>query len=124
MENLDERAYRMAKKRIKRKRGLIKEGGIFAGCAIFLGFLNLVTSPDYPWFLWAVGPWGLTIFFRGISLWSSSYIDEWEERAMETEIERYKNSMLRSHQVSDDEDYLEIETLPKVDRKWNEQDLV
>jgi hypothetical protein len=124
MDKLEEMVYRMARKRIKRKRALIKEAGVFVAVSLFLFILNVVTVPEYLWFLWAVGPWGLVLFFRGVSLWSSSYIDEWEEKAMESEIERYKNSMLRSHHVSDEEDYLEIDPLPRSKKKWNEQDLV
>ena len=48
--------------------------------------LNLSTQPNNIWFMWAVGPWGLTLIIRGLSMAIANKSGNWEERQMRKEL--------------------------------------
>ena len=75
-----DQAYEQALKSVKKKRSFYKELSVFVPVAIGLFLLNYLTSPDNLWFYWAIGPWGLTLLGRGLSLYFSEQSKEWEQR--------------------------------------------
>lgn len=79
-------AYEEARKRVKQKKKFFKELSVFVPVAIGMLFLNLSSSPNHIWFLWAIGPWGLTLFARGIAIALKSKSGNWEEREMRKEL--------------------------------------
>lgn len=66
MENQD--AYKKAKKRVEAKMGFYIHLAVYIGVNILLIILNLITSPQYLWFIWPLFGWGIGVFFHGMSV--------------------------------------------------------
>ena len=66
MENQD--AYKKAKKRVEAKMGFYIHLAVYIGVNILLIILNLITSPQYLWFIWPLFGWGIGVFFHGMSI--------------------------------------------------------
>ncbi|MFT6337747.1 MAG: hypothetical protein ACJATI_004512 [Halioglobus sp.] len=79
-------AYEEASKRVKKKKKFLKELSVFVPVAIGLMVLNLSTAPNNIWFFWAIGPWGLTLIARGLSMGIANKSGNWEEREMRKEL--------------------------------------
>jgi hypothetical protein len=58
-----------------------------------LAALNLLTSPQYLWFVWALIGWGIGLFAHGFSVYAST--TDMREDAIEAELKR-----LRARQAS------------------------
>jgi len=79
-------AYKKAKKRVKKKKDFFKELGAYIPISIGLICLNMFTNPNYLWFLWAIGPWGISLMIKGFQLAIENKTDNWEDRAMRKEL--------------------------------------
>jgi hypothetical protein len=116
-------AYEKARKRVKKKKSFLKELAVFVPVAIGFMVLNLSTSPNNIWFYWAIGPWGLTLVARGLSMAIASKSGNWEEREMRKELRALGKN-------PDDymEDSLELEDLEpeyaEKSKKYKDDDFV
>jgi hypothetical protein len=92
MENADERLYREARKRVRRKRKFYSHVLSYVAVGIFLTFINWYSTPGRWWVQWVWLGWGVGIFFHGVSLFRRNILfgDEWEERKIREEMERMK----------------------------------
>jgi hypothetical protein len=81
-----DRAYLEAKKRVKVKKDFYKELSSYVGTSILLIYINVFSSPGYLWCLWAIVPWGITLFFKGIKIMSSNQSSQWEENEIRKEL--------------------------------------
>ena len=81
-----DRAYIEAKKRVKVKKDFYKELSSFVGTSILLIFINVFSSPFYLWCLWAIVPWGITLFIKGIKIMNSNNSSKWEENEIRKEL--------------------------------------
>ena len=116
-------AYEEARKRVKKKKGFFKELSVFVSVSIGFIVLNLATDPNNIWFYWAIGPWGLTLVARGISMAIASRSGNWEQREMRKELRALGKN-------PDDyiEDSLELEHLEpeyaEKSKKYKDDDFV
>ena len=81
-----DKAYREAKRRVKVKKDFYKELSTFVGVSILLIFINVFSSPYYLWCLWAIVPWGITLFMKGVRIMSSNTSSKWEENEIRKEL--------------------------------------
>jgi|SRR6187431_2056820 len=92
MENqyTEEERYFKAKKRVEEIKGFY--GNLIAYVAVNTGLMviNLVTSPQYLWFLWCLGWWGLGVLFHGMKVFNYMpfFNKDWEERKIKELIEK------------------------------------
>ncbi len=72
--------YQEAKKRVEEIRGfyihLITYLLVNAGLVV----LNLLTSPEYYWFIWPIIGWGIGLLIHGITVFGGLWGKAWEER--------------------------------------------
>lgn len=81
-----DKAYKEAKRRVKVKKDFYRELSTFVGVSILLIFINVFSSPFYLWCLWAIVPWGITLFIKGIKIASFSKSDAWEKNEIRKEL--------------------------------------
>ncbi len=88
MENQE--AYQRAKKRVEAKMGFYIHLAVYIGVNILLIIINLITSPQYLWFLWPLFGWGIGVFFHGMSIFvfSGRKFKGIKERMIEQEIKK------------------------------------
>ncbi len=71
------------------RRRVAKEKKFYAGLATYvvtiagLAAVNLLTSPEYLWFLWAAFGWGLGIAGEAVKLFGLPGMSGWEERRLD-----------------------------------------
>jgi hypothetical protein len=83
-------AYQRAKKRVEAKMGFYIHLAVYIGVNILLIIINLITSPQYLWFIWPLFGWGIGVFFHGISIFvfSGRKFKGIKERMIEKEIKK------------------------------------
>ncbi|MFK7936985.1 MAG: 2TM domain-containing protein [Saprospiraceae bacterium] len=123
--------YRIAKKRVKRKRGFFRHLSTFMVIGAFFFMLNMLTDPFDMWFFFPMLPWsvGLAFHFLGVFVWGKQ--DEWEEREIEKEMKRIEGRTGRRGRTVEIDDYeeLELDDLPPKQRRsresrWDDEDFV
>lgn len=90
----EERRYHQAQKKVKEIKDFYQHLTVFILVTIMLLVVNLMTSPEYLWFIWCVLGWGVGVLFHGLKAFgvSSFFNKEWEERKIREFIEREKES--------------------------------
>ncbi|MBF4493447.1 2TM domain-containing protein [Flavobacterium sp. JLP] len=85
--------YYQAQKRVKEIKGFYEHLMVFILVSIILIGINLITSPEYFWFVWCLLGWGIGVVFHGLKAFriSPSFSKEWEERKIREIIEKEKN---------------------------------
>ncbi len=113
-----EEQYRTAKKRVKKKKGFYKHFAVFAICSVFLFFVNMMTSPGYLWFLWAVAGWGFGVAVQYIDVFgwpgSGKGSHTWEQKEIAKEIEALEAG---NEGFSESESHLELRDLKSEKEK-------
>ncbi len=61
----DEKLLKIAKERVEFKRHLV----VYIVVIGFLGLINLITSRQFPWFLFPAGGWGIGLIFHFLSVY-------------------------------------------------------
>ena len=121
-----DRAYREAKKRVKRKKNFYKELMSYVAISMFLIFVNVFTSSGYLWCLWAIVPWGFAMVMKGIKIATSSKSSNWEQN----EIRKELRAMGKDPDDYMEDDYLDLKELDKEemynssDKGYKNSDLV
>lgn len=89
--NKEELAYRKAERRVKEIKGFY--GNLTSYCLVisFLAVLNIITSPEYLWFLWPMMGWGMGVVAHGISTFGIG--KEWEERKIKQLMEEERKNI-------------------------------
>jgi hypothetical protein len=92
MENTDEKLYRTARKKVRRKRKFYSHLLSYLAVGLFLTFVNWFTRPGHWWVQWVWIGWGIGIFFHAISLYRRNILfgDDWEEQKIKEEMEKIK----------------------------------
>lgn len=90
MEN--DEAYQRARKRVEAKIGFYIHLTVYVGVNILLIIINLLTSPQYFWFIWPLIGWGIGLFFHGMAtfIFSGGKFHEIKDRMIEKEIGKDK----------------------------------
>lgn len=70
--------YYQAQKRVKEIRGFYEHLIVFILVTIILIVINLMTSPEYLWFLWCIMGWGVGLVFHGLKVFAiSPFFNKW-----------------------------------------------
>ena len=86
---MDEKTrYEDAKKRVEDLRGFYYHLVSFIAVSAVLVIINLLTSPGYLWFIWALLGWGSAIFIHGFSIYGNIWGKSWEERKIKEIMEK------------------------------------
>jgi len=92
MENqyTEEERYFKAKKRVDEIKGFYGNLTSYIVVNIGLMAINLTTSPQYLWFFWPLGWWGLGVLFHGLKVFNYMpfFNKDWEERKIKEFIEK------------------------------------
>ncbi|WP_396169558.1 2TM domain-containing protein [Flavobacterium sp.] len=86
----EEERYYNARKRVEDIKGFY--GNLIAFIVVNAGLLviNLVTSPQYLWFLWPLLWWGIGVVFHGMKVFNYMpfFSKDWEEKKIKEFIEK------------------------------------
>lgn len=90
----DEEFYKIAKKRIKKKKDFYGHLGAYMGVNILLIFVWALSDvgPDigYPWFIWPLGGWGVFVLWHFLDVFVFGKRIQSDEMAIEKEVEKIK----------------------------------
>ncbi len=83
-----DKTYERARKRVEAKIGFYIHFTVYIGVNILLIIINLLTSPDYLWFIWPLIGWGIGVFFHGMGtfIFSGAKFRDIKDRVIEKEI--------------------------------------
>jgi Na+/melibiose symporter-like transporter len=86
-------AYQRARRRVNQLRGFYSNLASYVVVIGFLAVLNLLTDPNYLWFLWAAAGWGLGVALHAYSVFANNGIlgREWEDRKIREIMERERS---------------------------------
>jgi len=121
----EEEYYKKAQKIVKAKKAFRINAWLFAITMPVIIAVNLMTSPEYLWFLWSLMGWGLTVAI----LYAVAYIFPKYERNENDEVEkemekmRMSNNNYRSGKLKDDE-FDERLDLRELKKTYDERDFV
>ena len=125
---MNEKAYKEARKRVKKKKDFYEHFTTYIVMSVFFLLLNLVTAPGQWWFYWPILGWGFGVVFHYLDVFGipglGTLSRDWEERAMEEEIKKIGGR--RNGQYSnDDYEELILKELPRHKRsRWSDDELV
>jgi predicted membrane channel-forming protein YqfA (hemolysin III family) len=85
--------YIEAQKRVKEIREFYEHLTVFILISAIIIAINLITSPEYLWFVWCLLGWGIGVVLHGMKAFrfSPSFSKEWEERKIREILEKEKN---------------------------------
>ena len=92
----EEKLYKDARKRVKRKKSYYSALISYLAVGTFLTFLNWYTQRDeetiHCWVIWVWFGWGIGMFFYTISFFKNGIIfgQDWEDRKIKEEMEKMK----------------------------------
>lgn len=94
MNNSDFERYLRAQKQVEEIRKFYSNVIAFVVVNLFLMFINLRYSPQYLWFLWSVGSWGVGLFFHGLKTFNYKPFlgKDWEERKIKELMDKEKQN--------------------------------
>lgn len=125
---MNEEAYRKAQKQVQKKREFYQHFGTYLLMGVFFLILNMVTSPGRFWFQWPLLGWGIGLAFHYIDVFGLPGIGEmsteWEERAIQEELEKMKNNPKYQSKTGGVEERLELKELEKKKKTWDDSELV
>ncbi|WP_264530990.1 2TM domain-containing protein [Flavobacterium sp. N502540] len=86
-----ERFYQ-AKKKVKEIREFYEHLAVFIMVNIILITINLITSPEYLWFVWCVLGWGVGVVIHGLTVFDIPpfFSKDWEEKKIKEILEKEK----------------------------------
>jgi len=100
----EEEALRRARRRAAAQTGFVAHLVTYLSVIGLLAFINLLTTPTKPWFLWPAFGWGIGIFFHSMGVFGSRAVKErFFDPAVERELRRERASMRTEKQASIDE---------------------
>ncbi len=84
----DQEAY--IRRQVRRERHFWGDLISYAAVMVFLALVNLLTSPDYLWFLWAALGWGIALAFHWLDVFGPEPLrgEDWERREVMKRLER------------------------------------
>ena len=90
---MDEQAeYQEAKKRVQEIKGFYSHLVTYILVNAVLVVINLLTSPEYLWFIWPIIGWGVGLVIHAFTVFSSFWGKSWEERKIKEIMEKDKRS--------------------------------
>ena len=87
----EEQIYELAKKRVEEKKGFFVHLTVYILVNIMLVLIwAFATGGGYPWFIWALGGWGIGLLFHFLGVFVFSKRTDWERREIEKEAEKLR----------------------------------
>ena len=81
--------YKKAQSHVNAIKGFYSHFASFVFVIILLAIINLVTSPQYWWFLWVVFGWGIGIFWHAVGVFGFGKMgSDWEQRKIQEYMEK------------------------------------
>jgi hypothetical protein len=90
---MDEQAiYKEARKRVEEIRGFYLHlvSYLFVNAALVI--INLLTSPEYLWFIWPLIGWGIGLIVHAFTVYGGFWGKDWEERKIKEIMEKNQRS--------------------------------
>ena len=88
---MDEQArYEKAKQRVEEIKGFYIHLVTYILVNAFLVILNLLSSPEYLWFIWPLLGWGIGLVIHAFSTFNNLWGKSWEERKIKEIMEKDK----------------------------------
>ncbi|MDX1943580.1 MAG: 2TM domain-containing protein [Saprospiraceae bacterium] len=122
-----------ARKRVKKKKEFYQHLASYIAVGTFFFLMNVVTSFGDWWFYFPMLGWGIGLVIHFFSVFGIpgvvNYNDDWEERAIQEELERLrKNKPPRQERATEEEELelkeLQKESVERKDKKWDDSELV
>lgn len=84
--------YERAKRRVEELKRFYRNFFAFIIVNVFLAVVNLLTSPDFLWFLFITFFWGIGLLYQGYTVFSKRgvFSKEWEDRKIKEYMEKEK----------------------------------
>ena len=82
--------YQEAKKRVEELKGFYSHLITYILVNTGLVVINLLTSPEYLWFIWPLMGWGVGLLIHAFSVFSNLWGKSWEERKIKEIMEKDK----------------------------------
>ena len=125
-DNIKEKAI----KRVKEKKDFYNHLISFVSTMAFMLVINLMTSPGYLWVTWLLIGWGIGLVSHYFSVFGffGMGTEDWEDREVQREISKIRSREFPQTEDEDvldlDRESLELEEREKLERKWDDRDLV
>ena len=88
---MDEQAkYQEAKERVEEIKGFYFHLISYIVVNAVLVVINLLTSPEYLWFIWPIIGWGVGLVIHAFTVFSNLWGKSWEERKIREIMDRDK----------------------------------
>ncbi|GAA0441599.1 2TM domain-containing protein [Lentibacillus halophilus] len=86
-------AYMKAKEKVERLKDFYSHLIVYGLVNTLLFVINMVTNPDYWWFLYALGGWGIGIIIHGLSIKDNHFLGaKWEEKKIKEYMEKDRDN--------------------------------
>ncbi len=124
---LPEDQYRIAKKRVKKKKGFYSHASVFLAVGSFFFVLNMLTDPYDIWFFFPLLPWSVGLIIHYLSVFGlpgGALSEEWEEKEMEKEMRKLDRHVEYPDPPHEVDEELELKEFKKLRREWDDQDFV
>lgn len=88
----EDQAYKQARKRVKEIKAFYYHLTCYCTVIPILIIVNLVYTPDYYWFPFSMGGWGLGLFFHSMEAFKYNpfFPKDWQERKMKQFLDEEK----------------------------------
>ena len=121
-----EKAYKLAQKRVKAKKGFYWHLSAYVILSTFLILMNLLTAPK-PWALFPIIGWGVGVLFHALAVFGIPFTGilgkEWEDKQIEKELLKLQEQEMRLFGPNEDvldineKDYLKRKEWDKLERE-------
>lgn len=90
--------YYEAQKKVKEIRGFYEHLTVYVLCNPIAIVVNLMTCPEYLWFIWSVLGWGVAIILHGLKVFSLTpfFNKKWEEKKIREILEKENQQRLEN----------------------------
>jgi hypothetical protein len=82
--------YQKAKERVEEIKSFYLHLVAYLLVNSVLVVINLLTSPEYLWFIWPIMGWGIGLVIHGISVFGGLWGKSWEDRKIKEIMEKDK----------------------------------
>lgn len=82
--------YEEAKKRVEEIKGFYYHLVSYIVVNVVLVVINLLTSPEYLWFIWPILGWGVGLAIHAFTVFGNLWGKSWEERKIKEIMEKDK----------------------------------
>lgn len=91
--------YYDAQKRVKELREFYEHLSVYVLSTPIVIIVNLMTSPEYLWFIWCVVGWGMAIVLHGLKVFSFPpfFNKKWEDKKIQEFLEKENKRRLESN---------------------------